>query len=35
VPNEHVENAGTRKRRHPEEPPALDPLENKIDVKRS
>jgi hypothetical protein len=30
VPNEHAENAGTRKRRHPEEPPALDPLENDI-----
>jgi hypothetical protein len=28
VPNEHVENTGTRKRRHPEEAPALDPLEN-------
>src|SRR5208282_4373342 len=30
VPNEHAENAGTRKRRPPEEPPALDPLENTI-----
>ena len=30
VPNEHAESAGTRKRRHPEEPPALDPLENAI-----
>ncbi len=30
VPNEHAENAGTRKRRHPEEGPALDPLENAI-----
>ena len=30
VPNEHAENAGTRQRRHPEEPPALDPLENDI-----
>ena len=30
VPNEHAENTGTRKRRHPEEPPALDPLENTI-----
>jgi hypothetical protein len=33
VPNEHAENAGTRKRQNPEEPPALDPLENAIDVK--
>ena len=32
VPNEHAENAGTRKRRHPEEGPALDPLENAIRV---
>ena len=30
VPNEHAENTGTRKRRYPEEPPALDPLENTI-----
>ena len=31
VPNEHVENTGTRKRRYPEEPPpALDLLENAI-----
>jgi hypothetical protein len=30
VPNEHAENTGTRKRRPPEEPPALDPLENAI-----
>ncbi len=29
VPNEHAENAGTRKRRHPEEL-RLDPLENNI-----
>jgi hypothetical protein len=35
VPNEHAENAGTRKRRHPEEPLALDPLENSIDVKQT
>src|ERR1700735_1080255 len=28
APNEHVENASARKRRPPEEPPALDPLEN-------
>ena len=28
VPNEHAENAGTRKRRHPEEASALDSLEN-------
>ena len=35
VPNEHVENAGTRKRRHPEEPLALDPLENGIRKERS
>src|ERR1700687_5018340 len=35
VPNEHAENAGTRKRRHPEEAPALDPLENEIDVELS
>jgi hypothetical protein len=34
VPNEHAENAGTRKRRHPEEPPALDPLENTIRKER-
>src|SRR5208282_6622915 len=33
VPNEHAENAGTRKRRHPEEGPALDPLENAIRAK--
>ena len=32
VPNEHAENTGTRKRRYPEEPPALDSLENDIDV---
>jgi hypothetical protein len=30
VPNEHAENAGTRKRRHSEELSALDPLEAKI-----
>jgi hypothetical protein len=30
APNEHAENAGTRKRRNPEEAPALDPLENTI-----
>src|SRR5580658_2465563 len=30
VPNEHAENTGTRKRRHSEEPPALDLLENEI-----
>ena len=30
VPNEHAENAGTRKRPHPEEASALDPLENDI-----
>jgi hypothetical protein len=30
VPNEHAENAGTRKRRHSEEASALDPLENTI-----
>jgi hypothetical protein len=30
VPNEHAENTGTRKRRPPEEPPVLDPLENTI-----
>jgi hypothetical protein len=30
VPNEHSENTGTRKRRHPEEAFALDPLENTI-----
>jgi|SRR5271157_1620369 len=35
VPNEHAENTGTRKRRHPEEPPALDPLENTIRRLRS
>src|ERR1700689_2354894 len=28
VPNEHAENAGTRKRRNPEGASALDPLEN-------
>jgi hypothetical protein len=28
-------NAGTRKRRHPEEGPALDPLENKIRKQRT
>ncbi len=28
VPNEHAENTGTRKRRPPEEPPVLDPLES-------
>src|SRR5260370_40065260 len=27
VPNEHAENAGARKRRHPEEPPALDDVD--------
>jgi hypothetical protein len=31
----HDVNAGTRKRPHPEEPPALDPLENDIRPKRS
>jgi DNA polymerase III epsilon subunit-like protein len=31
VPNEHAENTGTRKRRPPEEPPALDSLENGSD----
>ena len=30
VPNEHAENAGTRKRRNPEEASALDPVENSI-----
>ena len=30
APNERAENAGTRKRRHPEESSALDPLENTI-----
>ena len=30
VPNEHAENTGTRKRRYPEEPPALNSLENAI-----
>src|SRR5271166_5493678 len=30
VPNEHAENTGTRKRRHPEAASALDPLENTI-----
>jgi hypothetical protein len=35
VPNEHAENAGTRKRRHPREAPALDPLENGIRKQRS
>jgi hypothetical protein len=30
VPNEHVENTGTRKRRHREEASALDSLENTI-----
>jgi hypothetical protein len=35
VRNEHAKNAGTRKRRHPEEPPGLDPLENDIRPKRS
>jgi hypothetical protein len=34
VPNEHAENAGTRKRRHPKSF-RLDPLENDIDVKRT
>src|SRR5271167_1122194 len=34
VPNEHAENTGTRKRRHPEEAPTLDPLENTIRPKR-
>jgi hypothetical protein len=34
VPNEHAENEGTRKRRHPEEPSALDPLENDIRQER-
>lgn len=33
VPNEHAENAGTRKRRHPKSLSPLDPLENNIDVK--
>jgi hypothetical protein len=28
VRNEHAKNAGTRKHRHPEESPALDPPEN-------
>jgi hypothetical protein len=27
VPNEHAENAGTRKRRHPEEPLAPDDVD--------
>ena len=27
-PNKHAENVGARKRRHPEETPALDPLES-------
>jgi hypothetical protein len=35
VPNEHAENTGTRKRRYPEEPPALDSLENAIRKERS
>src|SRR5271165_1502620 len=35
VPNEHAENAGTRKRRHQEERPALDPLENSIRKERT
>jgi hypothetical protein len=30
VPNEHAENAGIPTRRNPEEPSALDPLENTI-----
>jgi hypothetical protein len=30
VPNERAKNVGARKRRHLEEPPALDPLENSI-----
>jgi hypothetical protein len=30
APNERGENAGIRKRRHPEEPLALDPLQNEI-----
>ena len=30
APNERGENTGTRKRRDPEETPALDPLENNI-----
>ena len=30
MPNEHAENAGTRKRRNPEEASALDPVENSI-----
>jgi hypothetical protein len=34
VPNERAENAGTRKRRHPEEASALDPLENTIRKQR-
>ena len=35
VPKEHAENTGTRKRRHPKRPPALDPLENSVRKWRS
>src|SRR5277367_5677757 len=33
--SERAENTGTRKRRHPEEPPALDSLENTIRKERT
>ena len=35
VPNEHAENTGTRKRRHPKSLPPLDPLENGIRAHRA
>ena len=35
APTERAENTGTRKRRYPDEAPALDSLENTIDVERT